>query len=85
MTTRYIVGYRDSPKARALYFGPFVSETVAEFFIAALPDPLEGGWTRIVPLQPFMVHEARTVAQLIERNREATPIKGRQFVDVQHH
>lgn len=81
MTTRYIVGYRDSPKARTLYFGPFVSESVAEFFIAALPDTLPDGWTRVVALQPFMAHEARTVAQLIERQREKTPIHGRQFVN----
>ena len=79
MANRYIVGYRDSPKARTLYFGPYASENVADFFIAALPDPLPGGWVRSVPLQPFMAHEARTVAQLIERNRETAPIKGRMF------
>lgn len=80
MSTRFIVGYRDGPKAKPLYFGPFVSETVADFFIAALPEPLEGGMVKVVPLQPFMAHEARTVAQLIERRRERTPIKGRTFV-----
>lgn len=79
MSARYIVGYRDSPKSRTLYFGPFVSESVADFFIAALPEPLMGGWVRVVPLQPFMVHEARTVAQLIERHRSDNHIKGRQF------
>lgn len=77
--SRYIVGYRDGPKAKPLYFGTFVSENVADFFIAALPEPLEGGWVRVVPLQPFMAHEARTVAQLIERHREDNPIKGRRF------
>jgi hypothetical protein len=79
MTNRYIVGYRDSPKSRTLYFGPYASESVADFFVAALPTPLPGGWVRTVPLQPFMAHEARTVAQLIERHREDNPIRGRQF------
>lgn len=79
MSARFIVGYRDSPKTRILYFGPYASESIADFFIAALPQPLQGGWVRTVPLQPFMAHEARTVAQLIERHREASPVKGRQF------
>jgi hypothetical protein len=74
-----MVGYRDSPKAKTLWFGTFVSESVADFFIAALPNPLEGGWVRTVLLQPFMAHEARTVAQMIERQREDRPVKGRMF------
>lgn len=85
MTTRYIVGYRDSPRSKTLYFGPYASENIADFFIAALPSPLDGGWVRVVPLQPFMAHEARTVAQLIERHRDKAPIKGRSFVMHDNH
>jgi len=85
MSTRFIVGYRDSPKAKTLYFGPYASQSIADFFIAALPAPLEGGMVRAVPLQPFMAHEARTVAQLIERHREERPAKGRSFVDAHQH
>lgn len=69
MSTRFIVGYRDNPKARPLYFGTFVSETMADKFIEALPTPLEGGWVRPVQLQPFSAHEVRTVAEIIERKR----------------
>lgn len=76
----HLVSYRDSPDAQTLMFGPFVSESVADFFIAALPEPLKGGYVGVVPLQPFLAHEARTVASIIHRNREANPVKARQLV-----
>ena len=66
----HLVAYRDSGDERTLYFGPFVSTSVAEFFKAALPDPLSGGFKRIVLTQPFTQHEGHIVSQklLAERN-----------------
>lgn len=68
-STQYFAGYRDHPKAPTRYFGPFVSESVAEFFVAALPKPQKGGWARIRHLQPFGVQEGRTVSEMILRER----------------
>lgn len=66
---RYILGYKDGPTTTVRYFGPFVSESVADFFAACLPDPQEGGWVKSVLLQPFTAQEGHQVAQLIERER----------------
>lgn len=67
--TSYMVGYKDSTKAPPRYFGTFVSERVAEFFIAALPKPRKGGWAKTVPVQPFTAQEAHIVSELITRER----------------
>lgn len=72
--SRFIVGYKDDEDAKVRYFGPFVSESVADFFTAALPEPLEGGWVRTVALQPFGPQEGRTVNQLILRERKQPPV-----------
>lgn len=69
-STQYFAGFRDSSKSPVLYFGPFVSESVAEFFLAALPKPRKGGWARIRHLQPFGAQEGRTVAEMILRDRQ---------------
>lgn len=68
--TQYFVGYKDSPKSKLLYFGPFVSESVSDFFLASLPTPRKGGWTAVRHLQPFSVQEGRTVAEMILRDRQ---------------
>ena len=67
--TTYMVGYKGSPQTSTRYFGPFVSESVADFFTASLPKPLNGGWVRTVLVQPFLSHEGRQVSQLILRER----------------
>lgn len=69
--TTYIVGYKDSEDAKVRYFGAFVSESVADFFIAALPEPLEGGFARVVPLQPFTAQEGFTVSRMILAERRS--------------
>lgn len=65
----YIVEYRDSPEAKERVFGTFASESVADFFRAALPMPLKGGYCRRKMLQPFAAHEAHAIAQTIVRER----------------
>jgi hypothetical protein len=71
--TSYFAGYKDSAKAPILYFGPFVSTSVAEFFLASLPTPLKGGWAAVRHFQPFNVQEGRTVTEMIMRDRRMKP------------
>jgi hypothetical protein len=68
--TTQLVEYRDSEKSQPLLFGPFVSESVADFFRASLPMPLKGGYCRTRVLQPFTAQEGHTVAQIIRRDRK---------------
>lgn len=68
----YIVKYRDSEKADELYFGTFVSPSIADFFRASLPMPLKGGTVRTITLQPYQSHEGHTVSQMIEAQRLPT-------------
>jgi len=70
--TSYIVRYRDSPDDQVLNFGPFVSQSVADFFRASLPMPLRGGFVRTHPLQPFTAQDGHLVSQVIKRNRQQT-------------
>lgn len=69
--TQYFVGFKDSKASKILYFGPFVSESVADFFVASLPSPLKGGWAAVRHLQPFNVQEGRTISEMILRDRRA--------------
>ena len=63
--SRYLVIYKDSKHARNLYFGPFVSLTLAEVFMMELPDPLEGGSKSYRSFQPFDRNETRIACQMI--------------------
>lgn len=67
---RSIIAYKDSEEATTRYFGPFVSESVADFFRASLPLPLKGGWAKRFTLQPFGAHDGHNVSQVILRERE---------------
>lgn len=66
----YLVRYRDDCKAQVLNFGPFVSDSVADFFRAALPTPLEGGYCNVHPIQPYTAQDGHIVHEQILRNRE---------------
>lgn len=68
--TSYLVRYRDDPESQVLNFGPFVSQSIADFFRASLPMPLKGGFVRTSPLQPFTAQEGHTVSQVILRDRK---------------
>lgn len=68
--TSYFAGFKDSPKSPILYFGPFVSQSVADYFLASLPKPRKGGWAKVRHLQPYSVQEGHTVAEIILRNRQ---------------
>lgn len=76
-STSYFAGYKDGPKAPIRYFGPFVSTSVADFFLAALPKPRKGGWKAVRHLQPYSVQEGHTVAEMIKRERDAQQPVGR--------
>jgi hypothetical protein len=66
----YVVVYKDSENSpRELYFGVFISESIAEFFKASLPMPLQGGYARIKLMQSFSAHDGHTVTQIILRDR----------------
>lgn len=73
--TMYLVIYRDHQRVKTKYFGPFTSETAAEFFQLAIGEPQTelGGFSRVGLIQPFASFEGRTVAQLIKRERENGP------------
>ena len=68
--TSYFAGYKDAKDKPILYFGPFVSESVAEFFLAALPKPQKGGFARVRHLQPYSAQEGHTVAEIILKSRK---------------
>lgn len=65
-----LVIYRDNKGKPELFFGPFMSDDIARFFKAQMPIPQEGGYCRIVPIQPFTQHEGHIVNRKIlsERN-----------------
>lgn len=73
--TMWLVVYKDHRNAPIRYFGPFSSETKADFFLASLPSPWteHHGYVRVVTLQPFASFEGHTVAQLIKRERQNGP------------
>lgn len=68
-TFRCMVQYRDKRGEVARYFGPFVSRSIAEFFQACLPEPLDGGVCQILTLQPFTQADGHIVAQKILEER----------------
>lgn len=61
----HLVAYKDSAGEPTMYFGPFVSTSIAQFFKAEMPDPQPGGFCRVVPTQPFTQHEGHIVNQKI--------------------
>lgn len=65
----YLVRYRDGAKTQVLNFGPFVSSSVADFFVATLPSPLEGGFCAIHPIQPYTAQDGHIVNEQIMRGR----------------
>lgn len=68
----HLVIYKDSATDRALFFGPFVSQSIAQFFKAEMPQPLEGGYCRIVPTQPFTQQEGHVVFEKLTQARCVT-------------
>lgn len=66
----HLVAYKDKCGEPILYFGPFVSPSIAQFFKAEMPEPLEGGYCKTVALQPFTIHEGHVVHEKIIRERQ---------------
>lgn len=67
---RYIIAYRDRPKAATRYFGPFVDLSIASRFEDALPDPLPGGIKVTRPVQPFSTEDDQDARNAILQERE---------------
>jgi hypothetical protein len=65
-----LVIYRDEKGQQTLFFGPFVSPSIAGFFKAEMPEPLEGGFCRVVPLQPYTAQEGHIVHDHIMTTRK---------------
>lgn len=68
--TTYLIRYKDSKNTPVMNFGPFVSESVADFFKATLPKPVDDGFVEVRPIQPYTAQEGHIVAQVILRERE---------------
>lgn len=69
----YLVLFKDEREQPTRYFGPFPSPTVAEYFKAELPEPLETGCCRIVTIQPFTSNEGSVVNEKIRLERQSRP------------
>lgn len=68
--TSYLVIYKDSPKAHARYFGPFVSIDVATVFMDELPEPLKGGYKDYRITQPFTASDTAIIRDLLASERQ---------------
>lgn len=66
---RYLVVYKDDADSRNLYYGPFVSLSIAEHFMNALPEPLEGGLKTFKSFQPYSHSEDTLAGEVILRKR----------------
>lgn len=67
---QYIVIYRDSTRARNRYYGPFISETMAERFVDCLPEPQQGGQKLYRLIRPFTFEECSLATMEIEQVRD---------------
>jgi hypothetical protein len=70
----FVLGYKYDETAKTRYFGPFVTERIAEDFRDNLPATETGGWARIVTLEGFLSHEVNLVKQLIQRERTISAV-----------
>lgn len=68
----HLVAYKDGKGVPTRYFGPFASQSIAEFFKAEMPEPQPGGFCRIVPTQPFTAHEGHIVHRKLIDERQET-------------
>ncbi len=71
MNKRFIVVYKDHATARNNYYGPFVSDAIADDFMRQLPEPLKGGAKVVKPLHTFTHYECDMAAlEIIERRKQ---------------
>ena len=62
---QYLVIFRDGPKTRSYYYGPFVSESIANSFMDRLPEPSEGGLKTFKFISPYNYDEADIASDVI--------------------
>lgn len=67
--SRHLIIYKDSPDARNLYFGPFVSDRLAYDFMDALPTPRQGGNKVVKLLSPYTSDDAHLAVVAIMSQR----------------
>lgn len=68
---QYVIIYKDHATARNRYYGPFVSDSLAEDFMSDLPEPLPGGLKVYKLVSPFTFDEARLASMEIMQSRNA--------------
>lgn len=67
---RKIVIFQDTKNTPPAYFGPFVSDTIADAFIRDLPDPLDGGRVVVRPLEEYGRNDTAAITRSILEMRE---------------
>jgi hypothetical protein len=65
----YMLYYKDSRGKPSHFFGPFVSERLANEFADELPDPCENGVKSVYPVSQYTSNEANLAAQEILQHR----------------
>lgn len=67
---RKIVIYQDAPNSPPAYFGPFVSDTIADAFTRGLPEPLAGGRIVVRSLEEYGHNDTDAITRSIMAARE---------------
>jgi hypothetical protein len=62
---RKIVIFQDSKDAMPAYFGPFVSDTIADAFVRDLPDPTPTGRVVVRSLEEYGRNDVTAITQSI--------------------
>lgn len=65
----YMLYYKDQKGKPSHFFGPFVSERMANEFADELPDPLDGVKS-VYPVSQYTSHEANLAANEILQSRQ---------------
>lgn len=68
--SRKIVIYQDAKGTQPAYFGPFVSDTIADQFERGLIEPLEGGSIRVRTLEEYGRNDLAAINQSIRDMRK---------------
>lgn len=67
---RKIVIFQDCKHSAPAYFGPFVSDTIADQFVRDLPDPQEGGRVVVRTLEEYGRNDVIAIRASILAMRE---------------
>lgn len=65
----YMVYFKDAKGAKSHFFGPFVSERMADEFSDDLPEPTETGVKSVYAVSQYTANEANLASQEILSHR----------------